>query len=1400
MLEGIPENIDEITGNLRSHIIDDCIEKFSEHIISLVPILKIPQFELQNAYFNDFATIISHGKINNSQILRRIISHHMNQEVPDPIKLHVFWWDNEDIILTELQLISLSPDIAEEILNTKFDKDEEFDLKNYLFKRESNIMINKLFSIIYNSCKNNINISEDGEEISTACNENEQIKLQQWQRDVANVLSISSNLSTSFNNPSLNMLKVYNDLSKSISLAQLFQIRQHSTNLFSKQSIDIIFEKLDQIEKTDISLSSRRSFIYRCLNTIPLESPVRSHLYTKIFSQEPLPFTFYNIYLIFESENMEQNGCLFFNIINNSEMLKSTMRLKVIENILSRQKNSKMTALCCDVIQMQLSKYQIPHYILMKAMDILTRETKELQKITAIAILKVFASEFWNCIESKDSSSNPINYKFIDDLNKRLVIPIMHPLVHSFAVYLIKSLYLKGLTTYEIKQFCDARQHILPWVRVLKTDCDSRLGFNPYYYFKHFKQFDLLLREFSYSDELSVKNTLNMIAENNDMTQKISLAGIIITNFYLIRASRKLNLNENTLIQKIYMSLQSSQLSENYKLYLLDLMTNNHQLYKLSPAVKNTDLFISSVIAHVVALHLSLPANASPLSAYMQALNDHKDAYILTCPSDELSLITNVIIAKDSGTRRYQCKCGNIYFIGNCGRPDENGICNQCHSMIGGLDHVLNEGNNSIDGDKIKRSIAVKDKQGYIVEDALNNNVHSVRTLHPASYRILHLFLHIIIGIQSHLPITCFFINNQNVNIFQYCKMHIENDWKALRSIFNCEDETLALVIHAILSDMLNESTQNVEKFVSPAQREAWEDNFSRQYVLPRIKNFVGTANNFRILLDKNAENSLEINETMQTSENYLPILWRLIRKPDLDDFRSYYMSNHENQELLPLLNVFLKHEKNLSLIKHLVPIMKFIQILSSRLSHAIERQKARQLTFQQFIANECEDDDTKKIKKSLNESFNNFANSWNCLIPYIKRYQCKDLPQEMPKMHKKISIVYGLYEPTDESIYICAIIEFLVQLQNNFLNDIMEIPSETCQSLKFIEKSGAHKSEESNYYIQSTYLENAKLEQIINYDNISEVFLYCQHDLRLGHGREIHYDLYKIEAELALELLYGKKLIKTNKDQMYMNLFAYRNELFSRSMTILDEIKNLVRQEQIPLNKQPKIIENQMELLSALEIIIYFLKQTSGGDCDTLISDYVEKWMKLSVMKRYSYELLTRTGLQLKHIVALYELVEEHVADIVVNCIPTKYQAELNGSLEQDILERIDFKHTTILDNYTEIPAEAFLTALKRLIVRYLSADCEIIKENVSLSLYLVDNDSLGCWPDYVSTDLIEDKFPTTLLTSHIYSAYYFVKEKKQAIEQENQITRNSIEQYSHNRLNEESKKEIQYGRFRKS
>ncbi|RIB10987.1 hypothetical protein C2G38_2250424 [Gigaspora rosea] len=161
---------------------------------------------------------------------------------------------------------------------------------------------------------------------------------------------------------------------------------------------------------------------------------------------------------------------------------------------------------------------------------------------------------------------------------------------------------------------------------------------------------------------------------------------------------------------------------------------------------------------------------------------------------------------------------------------------------------------------------------------------------------------------------------------------------------------------------------------------------------------------------------------------------------------------------------------------------------------------------------------------------------------------------------------------------------------------------------------------------------------------------------------------------------------------------------------------------------------------------------------------------MKLNLIKRNNgFEFLIRTGFQLKHIVALYKLVKEHVANIVVNCVSLKYKAELYESLKQEITNKIDFEQNS-LKNSTKISAKVFITALKRFIVRYLSDNSEIIQENI-----------------------INNKFPTTLQISQ------YIKENKYLIDQKNQeTTSNQIEQYNYS--NKKQKKEIQSKRFRKS
>ncbi|CAG8557420.1 24661_t:CDS:2, partial [Racocetra persica] len=1345
----------EEKGELKATIIDDYIERFSANIMSAIPILKSSQLvESAELYFKDVLSVFSPTN-NNNEFLSWIIRHNMRQRIPNPFRLHIYWWSNSEITLNELQLSRLCPTVIETMLKLEFDQSKELNFDQYLLEQISKLMIEKLFTIDINDI-------------------NDRIKNQLliWQHDTAYILSLSSKLPNSFDNLAAHKLQIYNDLSKSLELQKLIEIRNVEKNkdgdendegIFSEQFVNIVFEKLYELQPTEDNLSLR-SFTIKCLNTLSLESPIQ-----------------YN-----------KDNEIFFSMINDPlKILEKSERLQVIEDILSKKHpDSEISALCCDVIQTQfftspnftLQDFQeLSKYFPIATEVLVTADIKILQRISAIALLKAFANNLWNFSSIQKSLTDPIEFEFGDEefsinyLNQHLELQM--PLIKSLMHYLLKSLRLKGFSINDIKQFCEAQQQIMPWLsRLVWDDNDNRLGYNPYWYIEQYKQAEFAVSKISSCGDCKYLNTLleDILdpTTENSINLRISFAGIIIMRLYIIRATREWNQSETMLAQMIKICFDKSQLPQFYKQPLLGFLSNNHSICKLAANDDNKNIFMSSVIAHIIALHISIPQNFSPLATYMQALQTCHDDFILACPSDELTVITNAIV-HDNVTwnnriseTRYQCKCGDIYFVSGCGTVTYTARCTTCKGEIGSRkDNQLVEGITRLDSVPLTQQIDAKDLRGYIVEGKQPENFYSIRSMTPTSYRIIHLFVHAIIGIQAPSEVE---------DMAPFCAMHINNDWDALKNILACEDEQLALVLHAILSEMTHQPLKQPARLNTPIERETWENQFSQKYILPLTKNTMGTATDFNMQLETNMTNAqqnseTEVKEVMklndQYRENCLPRLWRLVGNANINNFRAYYMNNAEYIEAYPFLDIFLKHENNLHLISHLLPIVKFVQILSTSLSYRIERQEARTMTFRQFILKESDSDGTGETRKTLDKAFIDFADSWNDLIPYVNRYQCHPLPQAMPKMHDNIPVVFGLLEPVNESLFLCAAIDFLVQLQNVFLNEVIEIPSKTCQSLKFLEKTAIQNDDDmhiqSTYHLESITLDNARSENIISYDNRnSGIFRFSQFDLRIGHGREIQYDLRKIEAELALELVHEKTLIKPDEKELYLEPFVYHKEMFSGSMTILSEIKTLIPQERIPEDKKAifvgtysnygnygeggsSALENPKELLSALEIILCFLKRTSGSDCDTLITEYIESWMKLAVLKENnsSYKLLVKAGLQLKHIVALYELVEEHVADVVATCIPQKYQEKLGYSLQQDILNAVDFEsleqgeqnQNAKSSKNLRIPAKAFATALKRFIIRYLTTNESII-ETEDLMYYLVEDESLECWPDWKS------------------------------------------------------------------
>jgi hypothetical protein len=477
--------------------------------------------------------------------------------------------------------------------------------------------------------------------------------------------------------------------------------------------------------------------------------------------------------------------------------------------------------------------------------------------------------------------------------------------------------------------------------------------------------------------------------------------------------------------------------------------------------------------------------------------------------------------------------------------------------------------------------------------------------------------------------------------------------------------------------------------------------------------------------------------------------LWKPTRKASFEDFHAFY---NNNLDKYPFLSVFFKHHEKLKLIKYLYPIIKFVKILNSKLEYHLTRKMAQNMTFHEFIKKESEDDNEYANLKSL---FEEFAIGWNSVITYINHYKSED---NKPLMNLELPVIYGLIEQKDSGIHLCAILDFLIKLQNKFLDDIMIISINKCKSLDYYSTNLSWNYLKSKEYFNTLTVTQAQDNNFINYEWDDKILKYSQRNLDTNKNVNFIFDLQKIETKLARKLIFNKVYFEMEDNQFYMKNFSFKYELFYNSPKILFNIKKTLPQEPILADKmliislRQSIILNLSELLFIIEIILCNVKELSISNNNTLILDLVNQWLKLARYNITSINVFKEFSL--KHIFAFYELIEEQVANSMIHNIDSKFKISLTQQIKDSINNIVDYydleKH-----NQQLISAKSFALALKRFIYRFLLIDSNI--ENLNLSIYLLDF-TLNLWTNDVKVELVKKLFPTCLLVSHAYNSYIFI------------------------------------------
>ncbi|PKC70591.1 hypothetical protein RhiirA1_439366 [Rhizophagus irregularis] len=1403
LLQQDEDRVDSATNELYDWVIEDHLKNFKNNILTSVPQLRDSPLErFPELYFNDFVTVVASndGGSRNTKMLSIILKLLIGADkVYQPILLHTYWWKNANEVLAQLQLALMAPTTIQNIeirgtgiIGGSFEK--------YLVKEITKMMFQRIPGNFGGAA--NVHF------------------IDRWQHDVTKVLSLGSKITRAKNLPALQLLRIVNDLvaSKSIPLDSVKEIVQlglssDKQEVLSEKFVNSVLDKLDRLELNEKNLIPRRSFIMRCLGLIPIESEVRLSLYKKLFSNEPFSLMGAIIERIFLKEDTEQDDVFFTLITNPAEALRRSARLNIINKCLTNL-DTNMATLCCDVIEqaffMNDELKNLEPFFGHALEALYVQGGPALQKITSIAFLKEFVRRFWDSFIQEDKN-RPIAYTQMeeDDFDSGEVIDqintymnFAHPLVYSLKMYFLRDLRQRDFSIDDVRKFCEAQKRILPWLGTLNWEDikENRLTFNPYCNLPEYNELEKgFMIFYGVGNKAPFQEVIQNIKKKNTLTAKLSLFGLFFVRLHAIRASREWRHPETQSSEFVTKELAGiNNFPVLFKTITTKILSNRQPLLQINDSrINNTDLILKSVIAHIIAFHASVEPNSSQLAMYLHRLQDCQNLFILTCTSDSESVVLNAVAAAE-GVTRYACKCGMKYVIANCGGAVTTSTCPNCKSIIGGTSYKPAAGNTRIDTEPIAQ-VSANDQAGYIGEPVNQTLTHSVRSLPPTSYRILHLIVHALIGASAPQPALAFLRkNNQNAtDTERYCMDHIRSDWAILKNLLNCSDENLALMFHSLISSMTEKPPLPNQQIKSSADRENWETEFHRNYIAPQIRNITETATNYRMKLNaalaKNQKNNViegEINQTLVMDKQYrvenLPALWRSIGLVNFESFRAYYMSDlAKNRTNYPFLSIFFKYAGQLELLKHLLPIVKFVQVLNSKLGYQLTRQKARDMSFRQFIENQSNGDENREIFNGLKTAFDDFSEGWNRVLPFVRRYQCHELPREKPNMTYKLPVVFGLMEPKDTGILLCAILDFLVDLQNKFLEEVMSIPPGTCRSLKFLDEptfnveqtvsstskiQSAKSNTPSGYYLQSMRIDHARSANIINFDWDDEILAYSQRNLAVAKGQDIIYDLTKIEAELANILVFEKVHIETHPEsQLYLELFPYHMELFQGCMRILSDIKNLITQEPIPADKmnllgvsgisssfmfpQESTLDNASEILSSLEILLCFVKRTAVGDGEIPIKDYVSRWMKLSSL--YAHEGFARflnIDLRLKHLVALYEFVEEQVANLKIKYIHDKYKAPLSTEMRNAIIKSVDFEQQTTTKEM--IPAEAFALALKRFMLRFLTLENQ--KEMEPLYVYLTDN-SLNFWPSTIPEKRIEALFPEILLVANTYDAYDF-------------------------------------------
>ena len=446
-----------------------------------------------------------------------------------------------------------------------------------------------------------------------------------------------------------------------------------------------------------------------------------------------------------------------------------------------------------------------------------------------------------------------------------------------------------------------------------------------------------------------------------------------------------------------------------------------------------------------------------------------------------------------------------------------------------------------------------------------------------------------------------------------------------------------------------------------------------------------------RILeLDNYPENPKEQNEQLKR-------LFRVKKHPCLQDFRSAFQySPKDVQEKHSFLTLFFARFDQLSIIGNLFHLLKWSRLLSSELNRLISRDDVRTKSINDFFERHLSGlNRNQKETEILKNVFTKFKEAWEKMRSLVNQ-KLMGKKEKMPALKEDMCVAYCLTE-SDCGIYLQTAIKILVSHQNSIIDAITSLLSDRKHphALSFLQH-------DDDSGVLSASLQEVKEKEIISFQWSNDLFKYARNSLEYGKGRELTYDFERIEIELATEITFGKCYLTGT-----LSKFMFANELFHSCGPLLTEVRSLVKQSPslpqkllkgLSLLKQGRI-EHAPDLLLQVAVLIYLLKrQVDSFSVDMSLEEFAKNCSAM-LPSPFPVNLLPepRSSIRIAHITALYEALEDVLADGAIEGLDTKFREELPDHMKESIraMGKID-----------QFKPHNLLKALRRFVFRCLSSE----------------------------------------------------------------------------------------------